>query len=399
MHKSFKRKTRQSNHSVAKRIVTFFAAASVTFIVTLLFSNQLIPTLSQLPLVLPGLLNQATTVDNMTNNVNSNNIAKLGISGVRLLTQQVVWTQGNTALLDTPGPGHQIAHVGPHFPLTLLGDSSRVNGAIWYHVQWSVPKQSQHGWISATAVTSNSPGNVAGTASFDVLSPNLSSYLSHFGPNVGVVAYDLTRQRTYTYNSSTQFITASSMKVPIMLTFLDSIEQQGREPTDDEMALLTTMIENSDNDAASALCNVVGWTAGVATYLQRIGINGFIPDDDSWGYSTITPQAMVDLLTLLQKGKILNSNHRTLALNLMENVQPDQRVGVGDTAPPNATVALKDGWVTSYDGLWAVNSSGIVTVGKETYIISVYTEEQQSLEDGESIMNKVCSMVAALLGL
>jgi beta-lactamase class A len=398
MHIRFKRKTGQSNPNVARRIAVFFITASVAFMATLPFADQIIPALSQWPLALPGFLKQAIVSNDQTNNSNSNHIAKLGISGVKFLAQQVVWTRSNVALLDTPGPGHEIAHVGPHFPLTLLGDTSRINDAVWYHVQWSVPKHNQKGWISATAVTAKSPGKVASTASFDVLSPTLSSYLSNLGLNVGAVAYDLTRQRTYTYNSSTQFITASSMKVPIMLTFLDSIEQQGREPTAAEMALLTTMIENSDNDAASTLCNAVGWTAGVATYMQKIGINGFTPNYDSWGYSTITPQAMVDLLTLLQNGKILNSNHRTLALNLMKNVEPDQRVGVGDTAPPNAIVALKDGWVTGYDGLWAVNSSGIVTAGRETYIISVYTQGQQTLEDGESITRKVCGTVAALLG-
>ena len=94
------------------------------------------------------------------------------------------------------------------------------------------------------------------------------------------------------------------------------------------------MIENSDNDAASALCNAVGWTAGVATYMQKDRHQRLQPNDDAWGYSTITPQAMVDLLTLLHNGKILNSNHRTLALNLMENVESDQQIGVGDTAPP-----------------------------------------------------------------
>ncbi len=397
MHIRFKRKTGQSNPSVARRIVALFVTASVAFMATLPFADRIIPTLSQLPLALPGFLKQATVPNNETSNLNSDNIAKLGISGVKFLAQHAVWTQSNAALLDTPGLGHKIAHVGPHFPLTLLGGTSRINGVVWYHVQWSVPRHNQEGWISATAVTSNSPGNVPGTASFDVLSPTLSSYLTHLGPNVGAFAYDLTRQRTYTYNSSTQFITASSMKVPIMLTFLDSIEQQGREPTNAEMAFLTTMIENSDNDAASALCHAVGWTPGVAIYMRKLGIDGFTPNYDSWGYSTITPQAMVDLLTLLQNGKILNSNHRTLALNLMKNVQPDQQVGVGDTAPPNATVALKDGWVTGYDGLWAVNSSGIVTVGKETYIISIYTQGQQTLEDGESITRKVCSSVAALL--
>jgi hypothetical protein len=64
---------------------------------------------------------------------------------------------------------------------------------------------------------------------------------------------------------------------------------------------------------------------------------------------------------------------------------------------PDATVALQDGWVTGDDDLWAVNSSGIVTVGKETYIITVYTQGQQALEDEENITRKVCSMVASLL--
>ena len=64
----------------------------------------------------------------------------------------------------------------------------------------------------------------------------------------------------------------------------------------------------------------------------------------------------------------------------------------------NAMVALQDGWVTGNDDLWAVNSSGIVTVGSETYIIAVYMQEQQGLEDGEDITRKVDSAVASLLG-
>jgi beta-lactamase class A len=324
-------------------------------------------------------------------------LSTVGMPTVTVQAQQVAWAQSDTALLDTPDTGNPIGHVGQNFPLTLLGDTSWIGGIPWYHIQWSPSKQNPKGWISATALTFNSPGNVSGTASFDALSADLSSYLTNLGSNVGVVTYDLTRQRTYTYNSSTPFITASSIKVPIMLTFLDRIEQQRREPTNNEMALLTTMIENSDNDSATALFNAVGNTAGITTYMQKISINGLVSNDDAWGYSTITPQTMVDLLTLLHNGKILNSKHRALALNLMENVEPDQQIGVGDTAPNKATVALKDGWVTDYDNLWAMNSSGIVTVGKETYIISVYTQEQETLEDGQYITRKVCSTVASLL--
>jgi beta-lactamase class A len=188
------------------------------------------------------------------------------------------------------------------------------------------------------------------------------------------------------------------MKVPIMLTFLDMAEQQGREPTDDEMGLLTSMIENSDNDAASALYyGEIGGATGVARYLHKIGITGLDPDPDAWGYSLITPMAMVNLLTLLYQGQILTAHDRQIALDLMENVEGDQQMGVGDTAPEGATVAMKDGWVPGPDGLWAMNSSGIVTVGQQTYIIAVYTQDQSSLDDEQASIEDLCGTVASLL--
>jgi beta-lactamase class A len=239
---------------------------------------------------------------------------------------------------------------------------------------------------------------VPGWASFDALSPSLAAYLEGIGGNVDAVVYDVARQVYYTYNASAQFITGSSMKVPIMLTFLDMTEREGREPDAHEMSLLTTMIENSNNDSASELYyGEIGGAAGVARYLQRIGISGLSPDPNAWGYSLITPQAMVDLLTLLYEGKILTPSDRDLAFTLMEDIETDQQVGVGDTAPAEALVAMKDGWLPGPDGLWAMNSSGIVMAGKETYIVSVYTQEQNSLEDGLAIVRHVCRSVASLL--
>ena len=58
---------------------------------------------------------------------------------------------------------------------------------------------------------------------------------------------------------------------------------------------------------------------------------------------------------------------------------------------------MKDGWLPGPDGQWAMNSSGIVMLGQETYIISVYTHEQNSLQDGQTIARHVCSTVASLL--
>ncbi|HLH60850.1 MAG TPA: serine hydrolase [Ktedonobacteraceae bacterium] len=322
----------------------------------------------------------------------------LGPPIVALTAQQKMWAQGNITLLDTPGPGQAIVHMGRDFPLTTSGDSSWNNGALWYHVQWSIHKQTRSGWAQASALTFTSPGNAPGWASFDALSPDLAAYLASFGDNVGAAVYDVTNHLYYIYNASTQFITGSSIKVPIMLTFLNLTEQQDRQPDADEMNLLTTMIENSNNDSAEALYeNEDGNAAGVASYMQQLGIGGLSPYPGAFGWSLITPLTMVHLLTRLQNGTILTAQDRRLALYLMENIESDQQIGVGDTAPAGATVAMKDGWVPAPDGLWAMNTSGIVTMGRQTYIISVYTRDQNSLDDEYTIVQHVCGAVASLL--
>ena len=322
----------------------------------------------------------------------------VGPPAVSLQVQQTIWTQSDTALLDTAGTGLAVAHMEEHFPLTLLGETTWKMGMLWYHVQWSVPKQLVSGWVSAAAATFSSPGDVPGRASIDALSSDLATYLASLDPNVNAVVYDVTHQRYYTYNATAQFIMGSSMKVPIMLTFFDMIERQGREPTAREMVLLTTMIENSNNDSASILYySEIGGAQGVARYLQSIQVPDLQPDPDAWGYSVVTPQAMVKLLTDLYEGTILTAYHRQLAFYWMEHIESDQQVGVGDTAPAGATVAMKDGWLPGPDNLWAMNSSGIVMNGQETYIIAVYTHGQPTLGNGQAIARRVCSTVAQLL--
>ena len=322
----------------------------------------------------------------------------VGPPAVSLQVQQTIWTQSDTALLDTAGTGLAVAHMEEHFPLTLLGETTWKMGMLWYHVQWSVPKQLVSGWVSAAAATFSSPGDVPGRASIDALSSDLATYLASLDPNVNAVVYDVTHQRYYTYNATAQFIMGSSMKVPIMLTFFDMIERQGREPTAREMVLLTTMIENSNNDSASILYySEIGDAQGVARYLQSIQVPDLQPDPDAWGYSVVTPQAMVKLLTDLYEGTILTAYHRQLAFYWMEHIESDQQVGVGDTALGGATVAMKDGWLPGPDNLWAMNSSGIVMNGQETYIIAVYTHGQPTLGNGQAIARRVCSTVAQLL--
>lgn len=58
---------------------------------------------------------------------------------------------------------------------------------------------------------------------------------------------------------------------------------------------------------------------------------------------------------------------------------------------------MKDGWVPAPDGLWVMNTSGIVTLGSETYVISVYSQEDSSLYEGWDIAEQVCALVSQRL--
>jgi beta-lactamase class A len=306
------------------------------------------------------------------------------------------WSTAATALLAQPGvDGSAVAHIGPAFPLTLTSDTIWVNGTLWYAATWR--GAAAVAWLPAGALALSNPGGGRASAAIDALDTSLAAYLAGLGNRVGVVVDDVSRGITYDYNGAGAFTVASSIKVPIMLALLTQLEAQQRAPNDNEMSLLTTMIENSNNDSAQALYEEIGDAPGLTAFMQSVGISGLSAASGAWGWSTITPAAMVQLLARLQGGMILTPADRALALNLMEHIESDERVGVGTMAPTGATVALKDGWVNEPDGLWAMNSSGIVTVGGETYIIAVYTGQGATLDDGWAITEHVCDAVARAL--
>ncbi|MEO7002926.1 MAG: serine hydrolase, partial [Ktedonobacterales bacterium] len=292
-----------------------------------------------------------------------------------------------------------LAHIGQNFSLALTSDAAQWRqGVLWYKTAWQSGHANGAGWLSVATLTFTAPpANADAYASFDVLSPSMANYLASLGDNVGAVVYDVTRHQYYTYNANGLFIQASSAKVPLMVAYLNWIESQGRSPNSNDQSLLTTMIENSNNDSAQVIYDTLGYDIGLNAYLRSIGINDYQPNSNGWGWGRWSPLDMAHILTLLQEGKALNASDRAYALSLMRNIEPDQRMGIGETAPAGATYEMKDGWVPSPDGLWAINTSGIVTLGSETYIITVYTGEQTSYDGGWYITRQVCGPVGKLL--
>ena len=287
-------------------------------------------------------------------------------------------------------------HLGANFPLALTSLSATVDGDKWVEASWQTPGRKGTGWLPEDAVTETKPTGPASTT-FDALDTELAEYLAGFGARVGVEVRDVTRGITYTYNADEQYYVASSVKVAIMLTLYSQLEARSKHPTAHQISLLTTMIENSNNDSATELYKEIGYQRGIRTFMKSLGISGLspAPPTTGWGYSTITPAAMVALLGRLNAGTVLNDADRAQALYLMRHVDAAGQAGVGDTRPTGAIVEMKDGWTSIDDpaGPWVVNSSGIVTLGTETYIISVYTDSDNSTAAGLSIIRHICKIV------
>ncbi len=230
------------------------------------------------------------------------------------------------------------------------------------------------------------------------LDPGLARYLASYGTRVGVRVLDLQTGSSYVSNAGSSFITASSVKVWLMCALIEHHEAQGIELSTYDRSRLSAMIRRSDNVAASTIYQELGRAVPLAAFARRHGIAGIVPNQRTWSFTLITPRAMTELLRQLANGRLLSAAHRRYALALMRTVIASQRFGVGDTAPAGATVALKNGWVPAADGRWAVNSSGIVTVGARSYVVSVYTRSNGSYGGGVGIVRQVAGAVAHAMG-
>ncbi|MFJ8793831.1 serine hydrolase [Streptomyces sp. NPDC102462] len=180
------------------------------------------------------------------------------------------------------------------------------------------------------------------------------------------------------------FDTASIVKVDILAALLLQAQDAGRRLTAAERSYATKMIENSDNDSATALWQGIGGAAGLDAANERLGLTDTTGGDGPlWG---LTQTTAADQLTLLHQvfgdDSELSEASRRYLQGLMESVETDQRWGVS-AAADGAGCALKNGWLArSTTGLWDVNSIGRVTVDGTAYLVAVLSKGTSSKARG-----------------
>jgi beta-lactamase class A len=212
---------------------------------------------------------------------------------------------------------------------------------------------------------------------------------------VSIEAVDLTTGATYRYGATSGMRTGSIVKLYILETVLLRHQKAGTKLGEEERELATRMIENSDNDAATALWNEIGGSAGLRKAAAELGVRNTVFDPEGrWGLTQTDAPDFIALLRNLTSARALNTASRKYILELMEDVEPDQRWGVSAAADKGSTVRLKNGWLaTDHDhDLWLVNSVGVITAHGDKVIVAVMTQHGSSFTGGISLVQKLAKL-------
>jgi hypothetical protein len=235
----------------------------------------------------------------------------------------------------------------------------------------------------------------------------MRSYLAARSGTVRVAVYDLATGQEWSLGGGAAQDEASVVKVDILEALM---AQRPAGLTSYDQGLARRMIEDSDNDAATSLWNLVGGGGGIGAYDTRAGLAQTTPSAclqcpgfpwPGWGLTTTTPEDQVTLLRrLVQPGGPLSSAARQYALSLMEGVTVDQRWGVSGGVPAGVTVALKNGWLPldAANSDWQINSVGWVSGGGRDYLLAMLSTGNPSEQYGIDTLNALGAMVWQSLG-
>jgi beta-lactamase class A len=239
--------------------------------------------------------------------------------------------------------------------------------------------------------------------------PSLAEYVAARAGNVTAAVENLVTGQTLLLNPGAVQDEASVVKVDVMAALLAQ-QPDGTVPSSpSQQELLTTMIEDSDNDSATALWDQVGGPMAISTFNQRVGMESTTPSPcvtctdfpwPGWGLTTTTAADQIALLRqFVVPNSLLSSAQRTYGLGLMENVTPSESWGVIGGVPSGVTVALKNGWLPlTGETNWQVNSVGWINGGGRDYIAAILTTGNPTEQYGIDTINYLSQSLWSQLG-
>jgi beta-lactamase class A len=213
--------------------------------------------------------------------------------------------------------------------------------------------------------------------------------------HIAVAVDDLTTGLQAADGGSARFVTASIVKVDILATLLYQAQQDGQPLSGDEQELATTMIENSNNDAASDLYDDAGGATGIDAANRVLGLTETtVGTDGYWGLTTTTADDQIRLLRdVFTSSSPLSRSSRRYIRSLMSNVEADQRWGVPAAASPGTAYMVKNGWLPN-PLRWEINSIGEVRRGGQRLLIAVLSDDNATEYGGIAVVQEAARAAA-----
>lgn len=202
------------------------------------------------------------------------------------------------------------------------------------------------------------------------------------GPSarVGVAGRNLVAGQALSIAAGESFPSASVAKLAILAEAYRQ-DASGRRPLTDAMkADLRRMITVSDNDAANRLMDVLGvaninaGTGALGLGATHLSVNRFgAPVRDPSVMNRTTPADMARFLELLAADQVVSQAASREMRYLLSLTVDGSKIGRG--LPRGARLAHKSGWFSR-----VANDVGIVTHGRGSYVLAVFTEGIPDLE-------------------
>lgn len=142
--------------------------------------------------------------------------------------------------------------------------------------------------------------------------------------------------------------TASLIKAWIGSDFLRRSAEQNETPTDLRMAQLTTMIRDSDNDAAEDLFDAVGRVASIKRLISMCRLtDSSASSAGGWSRTMLSARDTARMGACISDGRAAGPKWTKWMLNEMRQVRGVGDFGIRKAFPATVqkTIAIKNGWV------------------------------------------------------
>jgi hypothetical protein len=147
-------------------------------------------------------------------------------------------------------------------------------------------------------------------------------------------------KRAYRFNHAGSAPMASLFKAMLLTTYLSEPDVRDRSLRESDRDLLGPMIKRSDNVTATRVRDIVG-----AGSIRRTARKADMEDfsyHSVWGLSRTSPRDQAHFFGTIER--YIPERHEDYALNLLADIVPSQRWGVGKVDPRGWSLHFKGGW-------------------------------------------------------